>query len=1301
MTLAGVGVVPIAIACAIVAGAGSYVGGEYFQKIKEALLGANWFIDTVDSIGNISDLISAALRDRPDPTHKHPRLFWLPNADPLVLDLDGDGFEITLASQPTPVLFDADGDSIKTATSWIKSDDGLLVLDRNGNGTIDNGGELFGDQTIMTTGANAGKRVDDGFTALADLDTNSDGVFNALDAQFGAVRIWRDSNADGISQPDELKTLIDSGVASITLASSASSTKYGDATLARAGSFTRSDGSVGEAGSFLLAQNHAVQSFAPITVSAAANALPAIGGAGWARALQEAATLNPNLVGLVQQAQNASTKAGFRDAVSNMLLAWGSESAYVSASDVALTHGYGVIESEPRNAQEEGWLDMAVKASTADRDAFRAGLGGDLATFDAFRERVVGRIERIHSYEALLGVTFMKWEYLEDDAFFDHSRFTAPTGNAATIEDRLLSIAFYEDRHGAPSNYPGYVLFAPTQGSTNAYGLWATLLDDVTSNLTPVLRLSNYTDRIDLSVSDTGVNMSFDRMNTELTSALATSAYEGTALLLDMHSIYGRGLNAAGWNGTDQLLALAQRVAVDGEVSRAFADAGHHVFGPSANTGTAGPDVFLGDAAGNVFSGGADSDVLDGQGGNDGLSGGLGDDVLRGGTGADTLNGGDGNDVLDGGAGNDTLIAGAGNNTYLFGRGDGQDLIVTYSDSTAPDKLNTLQFAAGIAPSDIVLKQAYDTQWGAALWALEVAIAGGTDKLSINGAFRLDDMSNGYNGVQQFKFADGTVWDLATIQSKLFAGTAGDDTFRGTGAANTLNGSLGNDTLYGAAGDDTILGGDGTDMLYGELGNDSLDGGTGADTLNGGDGNDVLDGGAGNDTLYCGAGNNLYKFGKGDGQDLVGFSYDVTVGTLNALQFRAGVLPSEVQVLQVNDGVWSGTTGLELSIVGTSDKITFAGFFYNNDPTDGRNSLQQVSFSDGTSWDITTLRAMLATNVVSGTSGVDALTGTAGADRLLGLDGNDTLTGAAGHDWLDGGLGNDSMSGGSGDDVYVVNATTDTVTEVAVEGNDTVRSAVSLTLGANIENLVLTGTTALNGTGNAADNRLFGNAAANVLDGRAGVDAMAGGAGNDTYVVDNAGDSAFERAGEGTDTVKASLNWTLGDNLENLTLTGTANLNGTGNVLNNVLAGNAGANVLDGGIGNDTLKGGLGNDTYVLGRGFGADTIQENDATAGNADVLQFLSGVATNQLWFRHVGNNLEVSTIGTADKATLTNWYLGSQYHVEQIKTSDGKVLPDSAVEAMVTAMAAFAPPAVGQLTLPTDYWTALSAVITANWH
>src|SRR6266568_4546411 len=71
---------------------------------------------------------------------------------------------------------------------------------------------------------------------------------------------------------------------------------------------------------------------------------------------------------------------------------------------------------------------------------------------------------------------------------------------------------------------------------------------------------------------------------------------------------------------------------------------------------------------------------------------------------------------------------------------------------------------------------------------------------------------------------------------------------------------------------------------------------------------------------------------------------------------------------------------------------------------------------------------------------------------------------------------------------------------------------------------------------------------------------------------------------------------------------------------------------------------------YVMGRSYGAELVQENDATAGNTDVMQFLSGVAADQIWLRQVGNDLEVSIIGTADKATVQNWYLGSQYHVEQ---------------------------------------------------
>ena len=151
------------------------------------------------------------------------------------------------------------------------------------------------------------------------------------------------------------------------------------------------------------------------------------------------------------------------------------------------------------------------------------------------------------------------------------------------------------------------------------------------------------------------------------------------------------------------------------------------------------------------------------------------------------------------------------------------------------------------------------------------------------------------------------------------------------------------------------------------------------------------------------------------------------------------------------------------------------------------------------------------------------------------------------------------MVGGAGNDTYVVDSTGDSVTEAAAGGTDTVESSITYTLGAEVENLVLTGTNAINGSGNALNNSLTGNTAANRLDGGAGADAMAGGAGNDTYVVDNAGDVVTEAASGGTDTVESSITFTIGAEVENLTLTGAAAINATGNALANVLRGNSAA----------------------------------------------------------------------------------------------------------------------------------------------
>ena len=160
-----------------------------------------------------------------------------------------------------------------------------------------------------------------------------------------------------------------------------------------------------------------------------------------------------------------------------------------------------------------------------------------------------------------------------------------------------------------------------------------------------------------------------------------------------------------------------------------------------------------------------------------------------------------------------------------------------------------------------------------------------------------------------------------------------------------------------------------------------------------------------------------------------------------------------------------------------------------------------------------------------------------------------------------------------GNDTYVVDSTGDIVTELASEGTDLVQSSVALTLAANVENLTLTGTAAINGTGNALANTLVGNAGNNRLDGGAGSDTLKGGAGDDIYVVDVATDVVTESANEGIDTVQTALAYVLGANVENLALTGTAAVNGTGNALANTLVGNAAANnAPDGGAGADTLK---------------------------------------------------------------------------------------------------------------------------------
>jgi len=263
-----------------------------------------------------------------------------------------------------------------------------------------------------------------------------------------------------------------------------------------------------------------------------------------------------------------------------------------------------------------------------------------------------------------------------------------------------------------------------------------------------------------------------------------------------------------------------------------------------------------------------------------------------------------------------------------------------------------------------------------------------------------------------------------------------------------------------------------------------------------------------------------------------------------------------------------------------------------------------------------------------------------GADNIMALGGNDTISTGGGDDTIDGGAGADSMSGGAGNDSYYVDNALDVVSEAAGQGTDTVYTSVSYTLGANVENLTLLNG-GLTGTGNELANLLTGSNGNDDLNGAAGADTMAGGIGNDTYHVDNAGDVVSEAAGQGTDTVIATISTTLAANVENLSLT-AAGLTGTGNELANQITGSAGADSIDGGAGADTMSGGAGNDTYFVDNtgdvvvelaGGGTDTVIASVNTTLSAEVENLvLTGAA-------HVGtgNALANTITGTDGNDTL----------------------------------------------------------------
>lgn len=760
-------------------------------------------------------------------------------------------------------------------------------------------------------------------------------------------------------------------------------------------------------------------------------------------------------------------------------------------------------------------------------------------------------------------------------------------------------------------------------------------------------------------------------------------------------------------------------------------------------------NVLIGNAANNYIIGYAGHDTLDGGAGNDSMYGGDGDDVyivdnvndlasessssgghdkvyssvtyglsdnvedltltgtaainangntmsnyLRGNSGNNVLKGMAGYDTLDGGTGTDTLIGGADNDEYftdggdtiteLAGAGEGFDIVNSSVSYVLGANLESLRLmgSADLNGTGNALNNEIRGNAGANV----LNGMGGSDQLygglgdDIYIADSADAVNENAGEGTDLVLSSSSYGLSANVENLTLMGTAANfgngnvlnNVLTGNAAANELSGFDGNDTLIGGAGNDSLYGGTGADFMNGGDGidtafyssalagvsvnlatgsgsagdaagdqlvgienltgsayNDTLIGDANANVLTGLGGNDWLDGGTGADTMIGGLGNDLYTVDNvrdvvteaaGEGIDIVGTSLSYVLGAnIENLSLQGnGNINGTGNTL---DNVLTGTVGNNL-LLGLAGNDMIGGDAGNDtliggagaDTLYGGYGIDLVDYSASAAG----VQVDLGTN--SGTGGdaqgdvlslVENVTGTAYDDRMSGDGAGNLLVGGAGNDTLVGGGGADTLVGGAGNDTYDVENVGDVVTEKANEGIDQVNAGVSYVLGANVENLTLYGSSNIDGTGNALNNIIRGASGDNVLNGGTGADLLIGGAGNDTYVTDG-GDTIIEYIGEGNDTVRSSVTYTLGSELENLTLTGSSALNGTGNTLRNILTGNSANNILSGLAGDDTIYGGAGNDTIIGGTGgdwmYGGDGIDTADYSTASSAVYAYLS---------------------------------------------------------------------------------------------
>lgn len=1144
------------------------------------------------------------------------------SSSPLVLDLDGDGVELVSLQSAGAVYWDIDVDGFAEASGWVGSDDGLLAIDLNNDGIINDSAELFGNQT----------GYENGFLALSAYDSNDDGVIDLSDSAWDNLIVWRDANSNGYSEDTELHSMSDLLITSIDLGYSNVATTIAGNDVLQESTFTI-NGNVNDVvdAYFKYSDLNSVydQSFElnPDTIG-----LSNLRGYGIISVMQVAMSLDNtgtgNLLDLVSDLNDTSFANLFdetndiRTDIRDIMFRWAGVDGVPPTS-----RGVNV------DAQE---LEFLEKMMGQDFVQVHAGGATNPGPYAATLIDEAFEIAYNNIYARLV-TQVAGGQLFDGDFHYDvaSDSFSGITGIDSTALSSLETEATALSTTGEKTIFWGNVIrmveFAI--GTSNLSTGDQTALDDAITNSDASLDLSTIVGNLDF-VAPAGSTYNGTSGDDTLTGGTGYDTLNGDT---GNDTLYGNDGNDTlngnggddalyGGNGSDYLLGGGGNDTYHYDLSTGWDiikesgigtgnDADEIVFGSGIDsgdltltrynsnglvididTGTQTGQIFIEDqfkGNGHVetirFS---DNSTIDldsqdwttyGTTGNDTI---YGVHIGSGGTGIDTIYGGAGNDYINGAAINtndstaDTLYGEAGNDTIygeygddvLYG-GDGDDYLHGGGDDDVLyDGAGDDTLIGGGGVDDFHYQSGHTTVSGNASSTiyLDAAYDGvtpdyyriGNDLQIYFTAANTLTVVNMFNGSQitALVYDNTTTVDLSAV-TYVQQGTSGNDTLSGTGGDDLLYGYEGNDTLGSSSGNNY-----GDDTLYGGAGNDTLHGGQDNDYLDGGAGDDIMNGSYGNDHyVYVSGHDTINEYSTGT--DVLEIDNSWTVDDLSFARYSTATNDLVITV---------GTTGV--------NSITIDNMFYGN------RQIETVSLDDGN----TTIDLTSMDYVTYGTSGNDTfggitnsnISGGTVSDTLYGLAGNDTLSGQGGADTLIGGDGNDVLKGQGGDDLYIYDGGLDELRD----GNYTSNDTLWITGGVVVDEISIANTGTYNATitVNSGTDEVF------LYHQR-----------YTTTSYDHIENLRFDDGFE-TDQLESYNGWMWGT---------TGNDSTSGNSSDNVIIGDAGNDTIDAGAGADDVHGGAGTDTIhgddgndFLHGGVGDDTIYGDDGL----DVLWGGSGSDT-----------------------------------------------------------------------------------------